>query len=70
MVQIPKSVETACPDAGCSPMDTSKTDKSTTGQFPEHGVPPEAADATSKGTPNSDRGETETAVARTDRPDA
>jgi hypothetical protein len=44
-----------------------KQDRPATGQFPEHGIPPEAAAAQSKGIPASDRGKTETVAARTEK---
>ncbi len=44
-------------------------DRPATGQFPDHGIPPEAADAQSKGSPVSDRGKSETAAARTEDKD-
>lgn len=49
-------------------MSTATPDKPT-GQFPDHGIPPEAAEEASKGSPTSDRGKTETAPARTDKDD-
>jgi hypothetical protein len=39
-------------------------------QIPDHGVPPEAVEAESKGLPSSSREKSETAVAKTGRSDA
>jgi hypothetical protein len=57
----------ARPVCSSSMTEPDKQDRPATGQFPEHGIPPEAAAAQSKGIPASDRGKTETVAARTEK---
>ena len=51
-------------------MSTDTQNKPAPGQVPDHGVPPEAVEAESKGMPSSNREKSETAVVRTEDGDA